>query len=84
MLKYKSTTGLASFELVLGGGQGTQVLGTETWATSWTTFSPYVLSGQAHILIYMTGSGVVKVLKLQPNGSGKDTIWTGAWTAGWS
>ena len=59
MLRYKSTTGLASFAKIKAGGLGIQTLGSASWTKSWTTFSPFCFAGKGHYLAYKTGTGKV-------------------------
>jgi hypothetical protein len=83
-LKYKSTTGLAQFEIVNGGGLGTTVLGSASWTKSWTAFSPFSISSQGHVLIYKVGTGDAKVMRLDPSSDAMTMLTAMAWTLGWS
>ena len=70
--------------LLTGHNHFDHAFDTATWAKSWTTFSPFTLSGTGHVITYKTGTGQVGVDKLNAGGTGISGVWSGWWTLGWT
>ena len=81
LLRYKQATGAVSYDRIDAAGKGTKHLGSDVWATDWSTMSPFSLDAQGHVLVYRT-TGLAKVLKLNATGSDMTTIHTEGWTTG--
>ena len=81
LLRYKQATGLASFDKINAGGLGVANLGTEGWTTRWSTFSPFTLNGDGHVLAYKV-TGSAKILRLNAGGGSTSTTSSMGWTLG--
>jgi hypothetical protein len=60
-----------------------------TWRSGWTSFAPFQLGGQAHVLSYMSSSGRVDIDRFNPDGKGTVTVWppdapAAHWNKGWT
>lgn len=84
LFAYRAGTGEASFSRLLSDGQGTQLLGSTTWTTTWTNITPMTLSsGDAGLFIYRAGAGSVQTRALNAAGDASSEVWSSTWTTGW-
>ena len=81
LLRYNQS-GWAKFDKVNPGGAGVTTLGYSLWSKGWSVFSPFTIGGKGHVLVYKTGSGQARVLKLNDDGSGVTTTRDLSWMRG--
>ena len=87
-LAYKVGSGQVAIDRIRSDGQGVDTIwpaeGVAKWSKGWTSFVPFVLSGQPHYLAYKVATGRVNIDRIRPNGDGVDTLWDGQWSKGWT
>jgi hypothetical protein len=84
LFAYRATTGAVSYGQFNANGQGTTHLGSATWTTQWTSFTPFLLpGGEGGLFLYGAGTGNAQSRQLNAAGSSSSAIWSGDWTTGW-
>jgi hypothetical protein len=84
LFTYSATTGQVTYNQLLANGQGIQQLGSSSWTTSWTSFTPMLLSnGDAGVFIYRGALGSAQLRRFNAAGNSSTDIWNGSWTTGW-
>ncbi len=84
LFAYRQSTGAVSYNRLNANGQGTTHLGSATWTTNWTSFTPLLLpDGTGGFFIYGGATGSAQVRQLNAAGSTSSSIWSASWTTGW-
>ncbi len=84
LFAYRSSTGEVSYGRLRAEGQGSQHLGSGSWTTNWTSFTPLLLpDGSGGLFLYGGGTGSAQVRQLNAAGTGSSSIWSANWTTGW-
>lgn len=83
LLSYDPTTGAARFQKLSPDAiPYPSAVGTASWTSDWTTFTPFVRDGRAHVLLHKSRTGEVGVVKLDAGYTSATKIHSSSWDPG--